>query len=205
MTDDQKRTASILKLEPDLFTNKYKSVLYIGAVPPEINNQYDYLYSGRAYLKEFKQAGYEITIVEIYYPNYKFLVKKHQYLFDYIYNDDIENFNPPNNKKYDVIFWWHGPEHVERKKLPKILKRIEKFGKYIIILGCPWGKYDAGIANNNPYQAHLASIYSETLIPLGYNKFEYCGKINIAGSNLTTIKNLENERKNFIFEFFRDR
>ena len=189
--DDLARTGSILKLEPDLFTNKYKSVLYIGVIAPEINKAYDNPYSGRAYLTEFKQAGYEISIVEIHRPNYELLIEKHQSLFDYIHHSDIGNFIPPDNKKYDVIFWWHGPEHVEKERLSGILQRIENFGNNIIILGCPWGKYPIDALNNNPYQAHLTSIYSKTLEDLGYNKFEYCGKMDIPGSNLATIKYLK--------------
>lgn len=43
----------------------------------------------------------------------------------------------------DIIFWSHGPEHVERKDWPNIFPRLEKVANNIVILQCPWGNgYD---------------------------------------------------------------
>ena len=179
MTDDQKRTESILKLEPDLFTDKYKSVLYIGAIPPEANNQYNNPCAGMTYLDEFKQAGYEITIVEAHLINSELLAN--HYDFE-IYHCCIEDFK--FIKDYDVIFWWHGPEHVQKNKLPGILQKLELHCK-CIILGCPWGRYKLGAVNQNPYQEHKSFIYPN-MLP-GY-KTDCIGTVNVPGSNLTAIK-----------------
>ena len=190
--DDLERTKSILRLEPKLFTNKYKSVLYIGAIPPEITKQYNNSYAGMAYLPDFKQANYNITIVEIFKPNYDILFNYHQEAFDDIYNGDIENFIPiPNNKTYDVVFWWHGPEHVEEHRIAPIVSHLEKFCNGIMIFGCPWGRYKLGKAHNNPYEVHRAYLYPEKFIELGCNKVECIGKVDMVGSNMASIKNNE--------------
>lgn len=176
---EKMRTKSLLKLAPDLFT-KYKNVLYIGAIPPEINNQYDNPEAGMAYLAEFKQAGYEITIVEAYLINYELLVNKHGFE---VYNCCIEDFE--TDKKYDIVFWWHGPEHVKAVNLPDILKKIEGLANYLIVLGCPWGRYKLGPIHGNPYQEHKSRLYPENFP--GYET-DCIGTVDVPGSNLTAVK-----------------
>lgn len=174
------RRKSLSRLVPDLFTERYKSVLYIGA---------NGLRS--AFLPEFKQAGYNVTIVEAFPLNYQSLIKEHGDLFDAINQCLVEDFNPPNGRKYDVICWWHGPEHVEEEKLPEILQRVEEFGNLLVILGCPWGRYELGDAYGNPYERHRAFLYPEIFIDLGYDRVECLGKKDVPGSNMTAIKILE--------------
>ena len=171
------RTKSILKLAPDLFN--YKSVLYIGATPPEINKQYNNPESGMFYLEEFKQAGYEITIVEAYSPNCEPLINKHHYK---VHNCSIEDFD---SGKYDVVFWWHGPEHVEKKKLPGILEKIEEIANHLVVLGCPWGRYKLGPIHGNPYQEHKSYLYPKSFP--GY-EIDCIGPVDIPGSNLAAVK-----------------
>jgi len=186
--DDLNRTKSILRLEPDLFTDKYKSVLYIGAVPPEVNNQQHNPYAGMAYLNEFKEAGYRIVIVEAHLPNYEILTGKHQGKFNRLYHGRIEDFRPHRYRKYDVVFWWHGPEHVEEERLPGILQHLEKFCNYIIITGCPWGRYKLGAVLHNPYEKHRSYLYPELFINAGYDMVDCVGQIDVPGSNMAAIK-----------------
>lgn len=171
------RTKSLLKLAPDLF--KYKSVLYIGAIPPEINNQYDNPEAGMAYLKEFKQAEYKITIIEVHLPNYELLVNKHHYE---VHHCSIEDFN---NGKYDVVMWWHGPEHVEESKLLGVLSKLEDIANHLVVLGCPWGRYELGQIHGNPYQEHKAYLYPKSFP--GYET-DCIGTVNVPGSNITAVK-----------------
>jgi len=174
------RRRSLLRLVPDLFMGTYKSVLYVGATG-----------NSTAFLPEFRRAEYNITIIEAFLQNYHSLIKEHKGLFDFINQGLIEDFNPPGGRRYDVIFWWHGPEHVEEERLPGILRRIEGFGNRLVILGCPWGRYRLGAKDGNPYEVHRAYYYPEMFIGLGYDRVECLGEADVPGSNITSVKILD--------------
>ncbi|MBU1135990.1 MAG: hypothetical protein KJ559_00575 [Nanoarchaeota archaeon] len=166
----KERIKSILELAPNVFD--YKSVLYIGAR----TDRFDFS-------QEFRKANYKITVVEAYKENVEYL-KKIPWLKEVIYQD-IRKFK--SSKKYDIVFWWHGPEHIEKEELKKTLKKLESMCNKIIVLGCPWGDIKLKELSKNPYEKHLSDFDGDEFEKLGYS-VECIGEKNIFGSNITAIK-----------------
>jgi len=172
---DQKRTQSLKRLIPDLFT--YKSVLYIGARNKRID-----------YGDMFRENQYQITIVEIFKPNVKYL-KTIKWIKDVIHAD-INTFK--TNNKYDIVFWWHGPEHIEKSKLQGIISKLETFADVAVVLGCPWGDVVQANKDNNPYERHISYLDCGDFESMGY-KTEFIGPKDIMGSNITAVKYIKKD------------
>jgi len=158
---------------PDLF--KFKTVLYVGA-----NTHRCHI------LPTFRNRGYEIDIVEPHKPNcdyYTGVIGIRN-----TYNVTIQEFNPED--KYDVVFWWHGPEHVKKEELESTLKHIESMTKKYVVLGCPWGNNPQEAIDGNYFEIHRSSMYVEDFEKLGYN-VDTIGTKDNWNSNLIAWKKLE--------------
>lgn len=154
-TDYAARTASLLKLLPDIFNMKYNSILYIGAI------SYNF-----TYYNEIKNNYNVIDVIEIN-KNHCENIKNAKWINN-IYNTSIENFNSTN--KYDIVFWWHGPEHIKENDIQNVLLKLENNCNNYIVLGCPWGysPIDSG---------HITTINENFFEKYGYNCV-YSGKKN---------------------------
>jgi len=174
---DTDRTASLHRLAPDLF--KYKSVLNVGAR----TDRFDYG-------KEFGKSGYEITVLEPFFQNVLFLRTVPE--IHNVIQGDVRNLNGfiEEEKTFDIVFWWHGPEHVGESDLRNVLPELEKICNHLIVLGCPWGDYPQGPLHNNPYECHVGSYDHQIFEEFGYD-VECLGKEHVAGSNVTSVKRLK--------------
>ena len=155
---------------PNLF-GKPGKVLYIGARDRSLG------------LCELKAAGYETTVLEIWPPNIWRLTSNN--CIDHLIQGDVlevEGLDLPHDH-YDVAFWWHGPEHIERKRVPKALRQLEKLAD-LVVLGCPNGKYELGARDGNPYEEHLSHWYAEDFKKLDYNAEPLNELIDTIGSEL---------------------
>jgi hypothetical protein len=82
-----------------------------------------------------------------------------------IFQGDLRNdhFNP---RSFDVVIWWHGPEHVEAAELPPALRLLEGYSRSLVLLACPDGE--------DPYEdeesddVHLNHITHGGLEAFGY-------------------------------------
>jgi hypothetical protein len=158
---------------------KYKTLLYIGANAKRMQM-----------LKLFIKQKYRIDIIEIWPENIAGLKawnqkKKNVKKF---YCADIRKFIPAS--KYDVIMWWHGPEHVRIEELRDILAHLEWSARHLVILASPWGDVAQEIDSKNPFEEHLAALYPKTWSGFGY-KSHAIGKENIAFSNLLAWKQMK--------------
>lgn len=169
--DNLDRTESLKRLAPDLYN--YQSVLYIGAR----NDRFDYGI-------DFKKANYNITVLEVWEPNCKFL--KSIPWVSKVIQADLKDCNIDN--KYAVVFWWHGPEHIELELLPPILDKLEGATEKLIVLGCPWGSYPIGALGGNPYEKHVSEVEPDIFEKYGYT-CECLGKRGV-GSNITAVKRM---------------
>jgi hypothetical protein len=168
----EKAKEALQNIAPDLFN--YKTVLYVGA------NQY------RSYfLEDFHAAGYRVTLLEIFKKNAEFY--KSLGWVNEVIQENIINFKP--TKKYDVVFWWHGPEHVQKDKLDKTLKTLEKSAKEILVLGCPIGKVLQESSYGNVHEKHLSYYEIGYFEKLGY-KTHYIGRRDHLFSNITAVKHI---------------
>jgi SAM-dependent methyltransferase len=173
---DTDRTLSLGRLVPDLF--KHKTVLNIGAR----TNRFDYG-------QQFREAGYNITILEPFAQNVEYL-RTLSWIQEVVQGDvrDLKHFKN-KGQKFDVVFWWHGPEHVIEDDLRGVLPELDKICNNLIVLGCPWGHYPQGHIHNNPWEEHVGHYSHHVFEEFGYD-VECLGIQNVAGSNITSVKRM---------------
>jgi hypothetical protein len=118
-----------------------KSVLQVGARP-----------SGgwhRAF-QSFSKVGYEIfDVLEIFSKNVKNLKGA---LLRRVVKGDVRHIDRITelDNSYDIIYWWHGPEHVTKPQFEKVLPKLIERANMAVIVGCPHGKWvQPGNANKN--------------------------------------------------------
>ena len=167
---NEDRTESLNRLIPDLYN--YKTVLYVGAR----SDRFDYG-------EDFKKAGCDITILEIHPSNVKHL-EKLGYL---VHQGDVRRWNALI--KYDIVFWWHGPEHIEESELKETLSRLEQYARVAVVLGCPWGEFNQGAIHGNENEKHVSSLDFIMFEELGYD-VECLGRKDVRGSNITAVKKI---------------
>lgn len=169
----EKRKKTLIKMCPDIFN--FKSVLYIGAKD-----------SRSDFLEEFQKSGCEITILEIFKPNVEYL-KGIPWIHEVIEGDVCKFFT---DKKYDVIFWWHGPEHIKKEDINLTIKKLEFLSNNLIVLGCPWGNVpQLKTSDENPFEEHVSFFETGEFEKMGYET-DYSGKKDTMGSNIVSIKRI---------------
>jgi hypothetical protein len=128
-------------------------VLYVGA--------YDrrFFASGALY-----QAGNEITVLEVWEP---FLEKLRTSRFrgriEYFVLGDVTDLTRADlpYDEYDYTVWLHGPEHIAAEKLVPTLRSLEHLTNRTVVCTMPWGRFEHGMAHNNPHTQHLSHWYAE--------------------------------------------
>lgn len=166
--EEQKK--SVLKIAPDVLSQK--TVLYVGARP-----------SRSFFLEEFFKNGFHVAVLEIFKENVDYL-RTCPYI-DEIIEGDVRTFD--FSKKFDVIFWWHGPEHIQESELERTLKRLESIANKMVVLGCPWGIYKQGEIYGNIYETHLSQYSEGYFEKLGY-RVDYFGRRDLTDSNISAVK-----------------
>ena len=171
--DGRCRTASLNRLIPELFNNQ--SVLYVGARTDRMD-----------YGDNFRDGGSTVDVLEIFEPNVAYL--KTVDWINEVHCGDVRTFS--TDKKYDIVFWWHGPEHIPEKDLPATLALLEDNAKVAVVLGCPWGNFPQGHLHSNPNEEHVSHYNYDIFEDLGYS-VECIGQKDTPGSNITCVKYME--------------
>ena len=174
------REKCVKRCVPGLFSGKHQSVLYVGA------NQ-----KRQHFLNFFEESNYKrIMILEAFKGNYEFLTKKFETgkpnLYKVIWGK-VEEIEKLSLEPFDVIFFWHGPEHLPQQQIEPTLKKLESLSTRLVILGMPFGKYEQGPEYGNPFETHQSSIYPSFLHQFDYQT-ETLGKRDEKGSNITAWK-----------------
>lgn len=169
------REKQLEKCIPDLFN--YKSVLYIGA-----NTHRQQI------LKDFRNHGYEIDIVEPFEDNCKFcaLIPGVANVWESI----IQDFNL--DIKYDIVFWWHGPEHIDKEEYEKTFAKIESLANKYVVFGVPWGINPQDAIDGNDYEIHRTYVYPEDFQKYGYQT-DTIGVKDTFNNNLIAYKKIQEE------------
>jgi len=165
-----RKERQLLAHVPDVMN--YKSLLYIGASACRQET-----------LGLFIKRGYDYTILEIWRPNVEWLRKR----FKNVIEGDVRDINGFNLGNFDIICWWHGPEHLKEDELVPMLDKLENMTKKILITACPWGIYEQGAAEGNPHEIHYSYLYPEFFEKLGW-KTSAMGRVDVKGSNLLAWK-----------------
>jgi len=164
----EERVRSLLRTDESILHQQ--TLLYVGA-------------RERTQLLElFVDAKFRITVLEAWAPNCA-LLRKRQDIHEII-QADISELVTKTDRAWDVVLWWHGPEHVESQLLRRTLQDIKKIARYMVVLGCPWGIYPQDSLYSNPYEVHVSHLYPEFFKELGYST-ETLGRKDTPGSNIT--------------------
>lgn len=157
---------------PELFNGKLKKMLYVGAS-----------FQRQDFLDLFLKLGYQITIVEAFSENVSFLHKQklnYGMKYDIVLGDIV---SARFADEFDVVFFWHGPEHLKYQDILPTLIKLKSMAK-LVVLGCPFGYYKQGAEYGNPYEVHQSH-----LTPLDFESWGFAcvtiGELNQLGSNIT--------------------
>lgn len=173
MNYEKQRLGQLLRCIPDVFD--YRTVLYVGAK------------FGRAmFLGDLIRKGKVVDIVEIYTPNATEL--KMYYPEVRVFNEDIRWFEAEVN--YDTVIWFHGPEHVTMEDAEKTLEKLYNIINKILIVGCPYGRYEQGAIDGNENERHLTHYVPAFFKSLKFQT-DVMGAIDVHGSNLLAWKRKE--------------
>lgn len=167
--NEMNRLKHLLSCVPDVFN--YKTVLYVGG-----GNRLQMF-------DQFVKNGCIIDVVEVWQPNVLKLAKVEG--IRTVHHSDIEVFNPTD--KYDVVFFWHGLEHIRKEKVTQLFKKFDSYVNYLIVLGMPYGNYPQGTLYDNPFENHVSSWYPEDF---KYRKWncDTIGKRDTKRANLVAWK-----------------
>ena len=162
-TNNQK---SILELCPNI---KGKSLLYVGfnSITPStgINSK------GWFYQMFVDLEFTEFCILEIYKNNVEFAdmyFKGRKYPVLVEHGDVLVCDKIFRKKCFDVSMWWHGPEHLEKNRIPIALEALEKITKKLVILGFPNGYLEQDEVYGNPYEMHVSDPDEKYIQQFGY-------------------------------------
>lgn len=151
---DQLERDSVLEAMPEIADGRGKRLLYIGA------SKY------RAFmLPDFIGWGYEVDVLEIWPTNALHI--RDAYGVNTVQGDVVWldlYFKGP----YDIVFWWHGPEHVGEREFLKVLGILRRMSK-AVVLGCPAGESPQDAVYDNPFERHLRAIQQSDLEALGFS------------------------------------
>ena len=89
--------------------------------------------------------------------------------------------------RFDVVFFWHGPEHLQERQISPTLEKLELICNHLVVCGMPFGFYEQGPEYGNPFETHQSHIYPPFLEGLGY-KTETLGNRDQMGANTTAWK-----------------
>lgn len=155
MDDENKaRMVGLLSLCPWLTEGKGRTLLYVGAMPER-----------QDFLAELIGWGWVVDILEVWEPYHEYLRALHGVRA--VYGGNILDCQELPGR-YQVVFWWHGPEHMEKDKVPQALQNAEAIAEEAVILGMPFGKTDSGVTEGNTYNQHVSAWQGPDIGDLGY-------------------------------------
>lgn len=140
---------------PDVYS--HQSVLYIGASPAR-----------QILAKEFRDHGAHIDLVEVWPPNVEALSKTHTAVFDNFILGDVRRLGEVIKKQYDVVVWWHGPEHVTKEEFEPTLQSLRQFATRLVVTACPHGDFPQGEYGGNKFETHYLALTPEDFHRLGW-------------------------------------
>lgn len=148
----------------------YETMLYVGANTKRIE-----------LIDLFYAHEYAIDVIEAWEPNFKALVgwNKKWKIFRNIYLGDVRMLDEiivrlvPSvagivEELWDVIVFWHGPEHLPRLDVAPALAKLEEYADHLVIVGCPRGEYEQPAVGGNPFEEHESYLYEKDFQDLGY-------------------------------------
>lgn len=146
----------------DAILGKHERALYVGAK----------VWRGRlpTGLEVLRRHSRRVECVEAWRPNVEDL--RSTRWFDAVHHGDFHGTSATST--YDLVFWWHGPEHLWF--FDAIAALGSGSGKHDIVVACPWGTSPQGDVGGNPYEVHRSSLLPEDFDRLGYSVSVFGGR-----------------------------
>lgn len=167
------RLALLRTALPELWTMGGGTCLYIGASMSRFEC-----------VDQLNDLGFELTLVEPFAANADFWRGSEQ--FKVVFRDTIQKAMP-YLPMFDVVFWWHGPEHVTREEFNTLIRLLPGKAKRLIVLASPWGVCPQSEVYGNTYEIHMISLYEDDYT--GYQTATI-GQVDIPGSHLMAWKRI---------------
>ena len=161
---------------------KYKTLLYVGAHADRIEM-----------VDLFHDWGYEIDCLEIWGPNVEGLIelnKEHKIFRNIIHADIMQLGLELDYGPYDVVMFWHGPEHIKKEFLPQLIINLEALATHYVIMAAPIGRYEQGPVDGNKYEIHETFLHPHDFDEYGY-KADLLRKKKPRGSNMVLWKKMK--------------
>ena len=124
------------------------SLLYVGYRP-----------DAHSWLWELLEVGNEVTVLEIWPSNVTSALETETRVSRWIVGD-VRQAEMVDGI-FDHVWWWHGPEHVERAEFPGTLEKLKAKARRCVAVASPWGLYGQGPHGGNPNEIHRWSVYPE--------------------------------------------
>ena len=121
-----------------------------------------------AWLTELAEAGNEVTVLEIWPPNVTGALGDPR-VARFIVGDVRRAWTDGGalEPHYDYVWWWHGPEHVEKAEFPATFVRLCFHARRMVACAAPWGRYDQGPHLGNDAETHLWSVREINFLEVG--------------------------------------
>lgn len=163
------REQQLLQAVPDVLN--FNTLLYVGA--SRRRQETLHLFVGKRY---------KVAVVEVW-PRNAMYIARHIGGVGEVICADVRNLTPLRLQLFDVVMWWHGPEHVPVQDLAPTLLNLQALARHVVVLASPWGRYEQGAEYGNPYERHHCPLYQPLFGELGYNT-STLGRKDTKGSNL---------------------
>jgi len=87
-------------------------------------------------------------------------------------------------KHYDVVTFWHGPEHIDRREFSRVLNACKQhLNAKVFIAGAPWGKWEQQEIKGNPYERHVTHWYPWEWEAMGFDVWTFNDPAKKPGAN----------------------
>lgn len=142
------RIPLLLDMAPDVFD--HQTYLYIGARDDTFNLS-----------EQLRQKS--VSVLEVY-DDYIVRLRESDWLD--VIKGDIRLWE--TDRQWDVVIWWHGPEHIPEQDLDVLIPKIETFATKIAVMAGPWGHTTVRTNHKNPYEFHFSVLTPERFAKHGY-------------------------------------
>lgn len=171
------------KIVKEMFKNikDIKRILYIGAFP----GRYQLINLFRTMYKNVK-----IELLEVWAPNYEHF--KTNNVFDEVHLGSAVNVKEQfKGEEFDLVVWWHGPEHVKKPLSIKTIGNIETLSKYSL-MGVPFGKRaQKATADGNLDEEHVSWFIPADFSRMGYTNVKTHGGLHKPSSGIVAYKKVK--------------
>lgn len=143
---------------PELFDGEHTfKVLYVGACKNFALGSH-----------ELKDAGHMLIMIDVIEDYVEWA--RNQPMFDHAVHCDVRELDSIISKEnaVDVVYWRHGPEHIECDEIESTVAQLERAASYVVIMAGPNG-FASDHDEGTPGMEHKCILRRERFTGLGYN------------------------------------